>query len=342
MLNFKQIVGHKDIIEHFKATIVNNKVSHAYLISGEEGSGKKTLVEAFAMALQCMELTADVKNLNDVDSCGLCISCKQLIGKNHPDIIYVKKGPDNKYTIGIEDIRVQLIEDIAIKPYSSPYKIYIIDNAETLSVEAQNALLKTLEEPPTYAIIFLISNSVSTLLTTIQSRCVMLQVRPIDKALIKAYLMTEYNIPDYQAELSTIFAQGNMGKAIEYSSSDEFLDYKNEALNILKNIGEKDNYELIDIVSNGSKERDKVFIILDLILLWYRDLLMYKVTKDPNLLLYKREIGDISKKAKVISYEGIQNILKSIEETKVKIEANVNVETTLQLMLFTIKENSND
>lgn len=334
MTDFRQIVGHKELKKHFKLSLTSKQVSHAYLIYGEDDSGKMMLAKAFAMALQCKELTNE-------DSCGICTSCKQFKSANHPDVIYVERLK-NKYEIGVDDIREQVNNNIVIKPYSSPYKIYIIDEAQMLSVQAQNALLKTLEEPPGYAIVLLITNNLSSILETIQSRCIMLQTKPVEKDLIKVHLMSEHQIPDYQAELSAIFAQGNVGKAINYASSEKFIETKNDILNILKHIDEKENYELIDFANNLTKEKDNVLNVLDLILLWYRDLLMYKVTKNPNLLLYKKEISSISKIANMISYEGIQDILKSIEETKIKIEANVNMETTLQLMLFKIKENSND
>lgn len=341
MTDFRQIIGHEGIKKHFRLSIARKQVSHAYLISGEDDSGKMILAKAFAMALQCKELESAAKGLEDVYSCGICTSCKQFKSGNHPDIIYVERLK-NKNEIGVDDIRKQVNKNIEIKPYSSPYKIYIIDEAQMLSVQAQNALLKNLEEPPEYAIVLLITNNLSSILETIQSRCIMLQTKPVEKDLIKAYLMSEHQIPDYQAELSAIFAQGNVGKAVNYASSEEFTDIKNDVLNILKHIEEKDNHEIIDSVDELSKEKDTISNVLDLILLWYRDILMYKVTKDPDLLLYKKEISSISKRANIISYEGIQKILKSIEEVKTKIEANVNLETTLQLMLFTIKENSND
>ena len=102
------------------------------------------------------------------------------------------------------------------------------------------------------------------------------------------------------------------------------------------------DYEIIEKVKNLSKEREDIIDILDLIYLWYADVLIYKVTKNPNILIYKNQTLEISKKGKTISYEGIQNVLGVIEASKKKIEANVDKETTLQLLLFTIKENSND
>lgn len=349
MLDFKQIIGHEDIIKHFKLSKKNKQVSHAYLISGEDNSGKLTLANAFARTLQCERLDLNV-DIEDIDSCGKCTSCLQLESNNHPDVIYVTH---EKASIGVNDIRDQINNDIIVKPYSSKYKIYIVEEADKLTVEAQNALLKTLEEPPEYAIIFLLTNNINRVLETIQSRCIVLHIRPVDDNLIKDYLMSEYEVPDYQANLSAVFAQGNVGKAIIFALNERFSRTKDEVVNLMKNISTMQNYEIIDNVkkllkdsddNNGKgkeKSREDIINILDLILLWYRDLLMYKATKDPNILLYKKERSYISSQAKTINYEEIQNIIKEIEETKKTIRKNVNVETTLQLMLFTIKENSN-
>ena len=119
MAGFNEIVGHEQIIEHLKNAITMDKVSHAYIFNGPEYSGKMMLAEAFAMALQCEE--------HNPDGCMNCHSCKQAADRNQPDIIYVSHEKPN--TISVDDIRQQLNNDIVIKPYSSKYKIYIVDEA---------------------------------------------------------------------------------------------------------------------------------------------------------------------------------------------------------------------
>ena len=145
MQGFQKVVGHQEIITHLQNAISMNKVSHAYLFGGESGSGKKMMASLFAMTLQCEK--------HGVEPCMECPSCKKAQSQNHPDIIYVKHEKPN--TISIDEIREQLINDVMIKPYSSPYKIYIIDEAQKLTLQAQNALLKILEEPPEYTIFIL-------------------------------------------------------------------------------------------------------------------------------------------------------------------------------------------
>ena len=153
MKSFDGIVGHKKIISHFEEAIQMGKVSHAYLLCGEEGSGKMTVAKAVAKALLCEKKSG----------CGSCRSCIQADSGNHPDLIYVTH---EKYEIRVDEIRKGINETIDIKPYSSDYKIYIIDDADRMNPGAQNALLKTLEEPPSYAVILLLTNNKDRLLDT--------------------------------------------------------------------------------------------------------------------------------------------------------------------------------
>ena len=135
MGSFKDVVGHKDIINYIRNAVTENKVSHAYILNGERGSGKKMLANLFATTLLCEK--------QGPDPCNACHSCHQAESGNHPDIIRVTH--EKPSTISVDDIRRQVNEDIQIKPYQGPYKIYIIAEADLMTVQAQNALLKTIE-----------------------------------------------------------------------------------------------------------------------------------------------------------------------------------------------------
>ena len=217
MAGFSDIIGHNQIVDHLKNAIRMGKVSHAYILNGESSAGKMMLAEAFAMALQC-------ESGND-ESCMNCRSCHQAAERNQPDIIYLTHEKPN--VISVDDIRHQLNNDIVIKPYSSKYKIYIVDEAEKMNVQAQNALLKTIEEPPAYGVILLLTTNADAFLPTILSRCITLNLKSVNEDLIKDYLMKKYQIPDYQADVCAAFAQGNVGKAIKLASSESFNDIKN-------------------------------------------------------------------------------------------------------------------
>ena len=240
MSGFKDVVGHKNIIKYIQNAVTADAVSHAYILNGERGSGKKLLANLFAMSLQCENRD------EDGDACGKCRSCRQAAGGNQPDIIRIMHEKPN--TIGVGDIRTQVNDDIMIRPYSSKYKIYIIADADMMSVEAQNALLKTIEEPPEYAVIMLLTENAETLLPTIRSRCVMMKLRNIKDQLVKKYLMEQLEVPDYKADVCVAFAQGNMGKAIMLANSEYFNEIKEEVVHLLRNIDEMTVPDLMEAV----------------------------------------------------------------------------------------------
>ena len=269
--------------------------------------------------------------------CGECRSCRQSDDRNNPDIIYVKHDKPN--TISVDDIRTQLNNDIVIKPYSNQYKIYIVDEAEKMNQQAQNALLKTIEEPPAYAVIMLLTTNADSFLQTIRSRCITLNLKSVKNDVIKSYLMTEKKIPDYQADVCAAFAQGVVGKAIKLASSDDFNELKESALSLIKRLDDIDLYEMGEAIKQISDYKLQVQDYFDLITVWYRDVLYMKATNDVNGLIFKDEVYDIKKQASKHSYHGIETIIEALDKAKLRINANVNFDLVIELLLMTIKEN---
>ena len=329
MTGFSDVLGHEQTILHMKHAIEMDKVSHAYIISGEKGSGKKLLADLFARTLQCER--------KGTEPCMECQSCKQALSLNQPDIIRVIHEKPN--TISVEDIRTQINGDIMIRPYSSPYKIYIVDEAEKLSVQAQNALLKTIEEPPAYAVILLLTTNSDSFLPTILSRCIILNLKSVPDDDIRSFLIEKYQIPDYKADICTAFAQGNVGKAIQLASSEDFNEIKNSALQLLNHVKDMELFELMDSVREISNYKLEINDYFDIMMIWYRDVLLYKATSDVNSLIFKDEVYDIKRQASKSSYEGIEFIIKALDKAKRRLNANVNFELVMELLLTTIKEN---
>lgn len=329
MSAMKNIVGHTDIIEYIKSSVSQGKVSHAYILTGERGSGKKMLANLFSWTLQC--------EAGGEEPCYECHACKQMASGNHPDVIRVSHEKPN--SISVDDIRKQVNEDIQVKPYSGKYKVYIIAEADLMTVQAQNAILKTIEEPPAYAVILLLAENAEALLPTIRSRCVMLKLRNVKDALVKKYLMEQLQIPDYKAEICTAFAQGNIGRATMLANSEYFNEIKDEALMLLKNIDEMELDALLDAVKRISAYKLEITDYLDLLMIWYRDVVIYKATKNIDRLIFADQLDYIRERAKKSSYEGIETILTALENAKTRIRANVNFELVMELLLLTIKEN---
>ena len=329
MAKFTDIIGQEHIKEHLQNAIRTKKVSHAYIINGERHAGKEFIAGIFAMALQCEN--------GDIQPCQKCHSCTQALSKNHPDIIRLVHEKPN--TISVEDIRKQINSDISIKPYSGPYKIYIVNEGEKMTIQAQNALLKTLEEPPAYGIILILTANKNALLPTVVSRCVVLNMKPVEDELLKNYLMETVEIPDYKADICVAFARGNIGKSRMLASSEEFEEIREEAVTLMKYIGEMEINEIVAAIKKINHFKLEVSDYLDIISVWYRDVLLFKATNDANLLIFKGEIQYIKKAAGKSDYEGIETILKALDTAKSRLNANVNFDLTMELLLMTIQEN---
>lgn len=209
-----------------------------------------------------------------------------------------------------------------------------------MTAQAQNALLKTLEEPPAYAVILILTTNVDALLPTILSRCVVLNMKPVRDDLVKKYLMEELQIPDYKANVCVAFARGNLGKARQLASSEEFDHIKEEAVSMLKYVQDMEINEMLAAVKKIQEYKFDVEDYLDILAIWYRDVLLFKATNDANHLIFKEEIQYIKKCADRCAYEGIEDILKALDKAKSRLKANVNFELTMELLLMAIKENS--
>ena len=329
MLGFQDILGHEMIKEHFQKAIEAQKVSHAYILSGEAGMGRKSLANAFALTLLCEK--------GKKQPCMECHACKQVLSGNHPDLIYVQH--EKPASIGVDDIRRQINDTIMIRPYSSYYKIYIVDEAEKMTVQAQNALLKTIEEPPSYAVILLLTTNPDAFLPTILSRCVQLKLRPLPDHVVKGYLTGTMGVSDSDAELYAAFSRGNLGKAIKLAGSEEFRVLYDSMLFLLKHVKEMDISELLDYIRKLKEQSLDLYECLDFMQIWYRDALMFKVTKDANLLIFKNEYTAINEMSRNIGYDGFENILQAIDKARVRLDANVNMELAMELLLLAMKEN---
>ena len=273
-MGFDQVVGQEDLKTHLRNAVRSGNISHAYIFGGEDGVGKSLLATLFAMDLLCEE--------DGDEPCMTCPSCAKAISGNHPDIIYVTH--EKPASIGVDDIRDQLVNTADIRPYESAYKIYIIDEAEKLTPSAQNAMLKTIEEPPEYVIVILLAENPDILLPTVLSRCVTLNFKPAADVEVKEYLMQNLHVPDYQAEIEASYAQGNVGKAIRAAESADFMHMTQDAVRLMKSSKKMDSLDLIDAMKFMSAEKQKVYGYLDIFAMWFRDVLLFKATREIDKL----------------------------------------------------------
>lgn len=291
---FKNIIGNEAIKQRLAKSIENETISHSYLFIGTQGIGKKKLAKEFAKKILCLEKE---QNSN-------CKSCIEFESNNHPDFMCIQ--PDGN-SIKIEQIRF-LQKKIQEKPIIANKKVYIIDEADTMTTEAQNCLLKTLEEPPDFATILLIGSQENAFLPTIKSRCMILYFQPIEDEKIKQYMKENYEIVNLTPNRLAMF-QGSLGKAIALKEKQEEYDTI-EA--IIENIDKKDLIEIIQLAEPLYKAKEEIFEILE-----YINILLLNHAKENYLYT---------------------NCINIVENTKKRLKQNGNYDMCIDDMLFNIWE----
>lgn len=324
MKQFSEIVGNERIINHLKSAIERDRPSHAYVFHGEDGCGKRTTAETFAMGLLC-------EHSRNGEPCGQCRSCLQMKSGNHPDFF---KVTHEKTVISVDDIREQLISEIQIKPYSSKYRIFIVDEAEKMRDAAQNALLKTLEEPPSYGIIILLSNNINMFLETILSRTVNFAFMPADREEVTKFLIKEAGVPDYQARAAAVCAEGNPGLALKWVKLEEFNEQREMSLRILRRIGKKDTAKLAEAASALAKDKGDLDFFLRMLRVWIRDVLYIKSSGNTGRCMLREEIKTLQMQAETVSDKKLGELLTAGEELRNRLKYNVNAEMSLEMFFM--------
>ena len=319
-----QVLGNSSIKEYFRSAVSMNRISHSYILEGEKGSGKKMLAESFASILQCEQGT--------FPECGHCESCIQIDHGNYPDVLFVKH--EKEKTISVQDIRDQIVSTAEIKPYKGPYKIYIVDEAEKMTQEAQNALLKTMEEPPEYVVIFLLVSNRGALLDTILSRCILLEMEPVRQGEIREYLKKHRDLPEEDIDFASGFAMGNVGKALEVLDSGDFRERKEIILSLLRRIPSIRMEEVNAVIGQLKQHKNGIQDLFDIFLIWYRDLLILKTTMQKRRLVFSGEYEHLRLQCDIISLESLDRIIGEVKKAENRVRANVNIEALL-LVLFT-------
>ena len=328
MDSFEDIIGQDEIADYFRRTISRQKVSHALILNGEQHTGKGYMAKIYAATLQCEK--------GGLKPCGECHSCKMAASGNHPDIITVTH--ENQNSIGVDDIRQKINDDIILKPYYSPRKIYIVPEASIMTEEAQNALLKTLEEPPAYALIILLVDNKERMLPTILSRCVTLNVRPVAQESIREYLKARKSIRGREADVAVAFARGSIGRAEMLASSEEYIALMNDITNLLSHIRDMSISEELDFIKKISDNKETAVNYLDVMEAWYRDILVYKSVEKPGMLMFLNEQTQIARAARNAGYMEISSVLDAIEAARDKLNANVAAPPVFELLLDTMRD----
>ena len=326
---FDELIGHEDAAKQLQHAIEGGTVAHAYILSGERGSGKRTLATLFAAALLCEE--------GGTEPCGHCTSCRKAFSGNHPDLIYVAHEKPNVITV--DEIREQVVGPAEIRPYESRYKIFIVSDADKMNPQAQNALLKTIEEPAAYVVVLLLAQSRDALLPTIRSRCAAIDLKSIDTEKLRRYLLTELHVSSEDALVIAAFSQGNIGRARALATGSEFSEIVDNAVRLLSGIRSMSVRQCISQIALLTQEKQSIYDYLDLFEMWYRDVLLFKATRDIDSLIFRGQTAAITEQANISSYEGLETVCRAIDTARGRLRANVNFEITMELLFLTMQEN---
>lgn len=262
-MKLTNFIGNEKVIDRLSKLMESGRFPHALIIEGEEGIGKKTLAKDIACALVCR---------GDDKPCGECAQCKKAIGAIHPDISeYIPAGTANSFHV---DTVRNIINDAYVQPNEADYKIYILANAHCMNQNAQNALLKILEEPPKYVVFILTTNSKSALLSTVLSRSVCVSLEGVDIERAANYITSHCENVDYNTAKKTVETfNGNIGKAIDSlqdTKTSELVDVCNK---ICKALATSNEYEMMTLCSAFQKDRQGVVFACDLLKSIFRDAL---------------------------------------------------------------------
>lgn len=326
MYTFQEIWGNQRLLQHLRMAVKNHKTSHVYLFVGGAGSGKRMLANTFAKYLLCSS--------PQDEPCGVCHSCHVFDSQNHPDVIHVTS---EKKTLGVDEIRGQILETVDIKPYHYDKKIYIIHQAHTMTVQAQNALLKTLEEPPAYAVFLLLAENGDAFLPTILSRTVTLKINPLSEEEISQYLIQNGMVSPEEAVFFAAYGQGRIGHALELIEDETFRQMREDILTQLSRLSSMKFSEVLLLAKEWEIYKND-YRFLDIIGLWYRDLLTAKSLRDDRFIIQKDKKEMIFSAAKEPA-EVLAQKAAVVIKAKERFIQNGNFRLTLEVMLMELKEN---
>lgn len=311
---------HDELIKKLIKSVHNGTSSHAYIFEGEKGLFKHEAAQLFAAALTCQNTS--------VSPCGTCPACIQAKSKTNPDIIYIEKSNDKK-TIGVEPIRT-LNDDVAIRPFYSQKKVYIINEGDILTPEAQNAFLKTLEEPPEYAVFIIIVENSSALLQTVLSRASLIHFTPVSDKLIEQYINEKYPEHTSQIEFLTRYCEGIPGVADDVIADESFEALRTESINKLPVLLSKNKLSAYAIQKFIDENKDNAEKIFDFWISYLRDVTVIQCSAPDRIINI-----DKNDKLRILAekYEPTQivNAVKEILNSKKMLKRYVNLKA-LSLM----------
>lgn len=302
-----KFIGHNKVIEGFMKRAENNTLSHAHLITGRDGIGKSIIADIFVSKI-----------------------LKKELGRENVDAIHYR---NKKASIGVSEVR-DIIEEVYKRPYEGDKKAIVIYDAEKLTVQAQNALLKTIEEPPNGVYILLLTTNLESLLDTIKSRCQIYKLTPLNKEEMIDFINLNYEVNEEQLSSLLAYSEGVPGRVEKFLNDPKLQSLRNLIIDMLRDINKNE----VDITIKYEKlfynYKDEKEELLNIISSFVRDTILYKEINDKRLIINSDKNKDIEELVQMMSYRKLNGMLKYIDEARTNLKHNINFSMTISIMLM--------
>lgn len=308
----RDFIGHEALINNFKQRCLKNTLSHAHLIAGEDGVGKGKLANILAKFI----LNGD-------------------LDREYVDIINYSS---EKSSFRVDDVR-DIIEEVYKKPFEKDKKVIIIHEGNKLTIQAQNALLKTIEEPPKGVYIIILCESLELILDTIKSRCEIYKLKPLTKSELYEYIkIKKFNYDENEIKSAIAFSEGVPGRIDRYFNDDKLRELRNNIVILIKNLNKNDLEDILQQEESFSNLKNDKEEVLNIFGLFIRDILINKEIENEEFIINSDKLEDIKELTKEMSFKKLNNMIKTIEEARRNIKSNVSWGMTLRVMLMGFME----
>lgn len=308
----RDFIGHEALINNFKQRCLKNTLSHAHLIAGEDGVGKGKLANILAKFI----LNGD-------------------LDREYVDIINYSS---EKSSFGVDDVR-DIIEEVYKKPFEKDKKVIIIHEGNKLTIQAQNALLKTIEEPPKGVYIIILCESLELILDTIKSRCEIYKLKPLTKSELYEYIeIKKFNYDENEIKSAIAFSEGVPGRIDRYFNDDKLRELRNNIVILIKNLNKNDLEAILQQEESFSNLKNDKEEVLNIFGLFIRDILINKEIENEEFIINSDKLEDIKELTKEMSFKKLNNMIKTIEEARRNIKSNVSWGMMLRVMLMGFME----
>lgn len=319
------VYGHDWAVDYLRKGLRHGRTRQAYLFTGTASIGKTTMAHTFASALNCTHPDKEMR------PCGECRSCRLMQSGNHPDMIYSELDATTG-SLKIETLR-DIMRRLSLKPYDARHRIAILSNFEKARGQAQDAILKTLEEPPPFAILILLANSTENTLATIQSRCQVVYLRPVASDIIRDTLIQRFGSEPEKASVLARLSGGRMGWAISAVKDENILDQRARALELLEGVLENSRKDRFKLAEDLSKDKLALRPLLELWQTYWRDLLLMTLNSPVKPVNVDR-LTQLERFSRRLDSAGVERALKTTQEAMRLLDTNANVRLLLEVLML--------